>query len=162
MRNLFAPWRKTYIQDANKKDRGCFICKAVSEDNDEENLVLLRGEFAIVIINRYPYNSGHVMVCPKRHVKYPYELNEMEQKEIMNFIGKMVKVLENVYKPEGFNIGVNIGKPAGAGEEHLHFHIVPRWAGDTNFITVFSETRVIPENISDTYRRIKEELNKNL
>jgi ATP adenylyltransferase len=98
------------------------------------------------------------MICPKRHVKYPYELNENEQREIMQFLGIAVKVLENVYHPEGFNIGVNIGRAAGAGEEHLHFHIVPRWSGDTNFMSVFSETRVIPETVEETFKKLKEAL----
>ncbi|BAL81549.1 HIT family protein [Caldisericum exile] len=160
MRNLFAPWRKTYIQNAHKKDRDCFICVAANSLNDEESLVVKRGNFAIIILNRYPYNSGHVMICPKRHIKFPYELNEDEQKEIMQFLGLAVKMLENVYHPEGFNIGVNIGRAAGAGEEHLHFHVVPRWGGDTNFMSVFGETRVIPETIEETYKKLKEEFNK--
>jgi len=156
MKHLFAPWRKTYIQNAHNKDRGCFICNAANSSDDEANLVVKRGDFAIIILNRYPYNSGHVMICPKRHVKYPYELNEDEQREIMQFLGASVRVLENVYHPEGFNIGVNIGRAAGAGEEHLHFHIVPRWGGDTNFMSVFSETRVIPETVEETFKKLKE------
>ncbi|MFU2158413.1 MULTISPECIES: HIT family protein [Caldisericum] len=160
MRNLFAPWRKTYIQNAHKKDRDCFICVAANSSNDEENLIVKRGNFAIIILNRYPYNSGHIMICPKRHVKFPYDLNKDEQTEIMYFLGLAVKVLETVYHPEGFNIGVNIGRAAGAGEEHLHFHIVPRWGGDTNFMSVFGETRVIPEAIEETYKKLKEAFSK--
>ncbi|MEF3244960.1 MAG: HIT domain-containing protein [Caldisericaceae bacterium] len=160
MKNLFAPWRKTYIQNAKKQDRECFICVAANGNDDVKNLVVLRGEHAFVILNRYPYNAGHVMVCPKRHIKFPYELTEDEQKEIMFFLGKMVQILDSIYKPQGFNIGVNIGNAAGAGEEHLHFHIVPRWFGDTNFMSVVGETRVIPETIEDTYRKIKEALNR--
>ncbi len=154
MKHLFAPWRMKYI-NSSKDNKGCFICNAVSYVKDEENLVLFRGENSIVILNRYPYNSGHIMVCPKRHIKVPYELNSKEQKELMETLSKMVKVLEEVYHPGGFNIGVNIDKAAGAGEEHLHFHIVPRWVGDTNFMSVTGETRVIPENIKDTYDHIK-------
>ncbi len=158
MRNLFAPWRKTYIGETRNKERGCFICTAVNSDDDEKNLVVLRGQYAIVIVNKYPYNSGHVMVCPKRHIKFPYELNQEEKLEIMDFIGRMVSTLEKVYTPQGFNLGANIGRYAGAGEEHLHFHIVPRWSGDTNFISVIGDTRVIPETVEDTYKKLKDAL----
>jgi ATP adenylyltransferase len=159
MKYLFAPWRTKYI-NAVKDKKGCFICEAVKSVDDEANLVLYRGEHTIVIMNRYPYSSGHIMVCPKRHLKFPYELTPDEQKELMETLGKMVKVLEEVYHPGGLNIGANIGKAAGAGEEHLHFHIVPRWVGDTNFMSVTGETRVIPDTLDNTYYKIREAIGK--
>ncbi|MGB9694863.1 MAG: HIT family protein [Caldisericaceae bacterium] len=142
--------------NASKEREKCFICDAVKGKDDKASLVLYRGEYTIVIMNRYPYNNGHIMVCPKRHLKFPYELSASEQGELMSIVGKMIKVLQDIYEPEGFNIGVNIGKAAGAGEEHLHFHIVPRWIGDSNFMSVTGETRVIPDSIDNTYDKIKE------
>lgn len=159
MKNIFAPWRMKYIQNANKKDE-CFICAAVGSKEDEKKLILLRGNYAIVIMNSFPYNPGHVMVCPSRHIKFPYEMSKDESLEVMAFISRMVKTIQEIYKPDGFNIGVNIGKTSGAGEEHLHFHVVPRWIGDTNFMPVFAETKVMPESLEESYRKIKEALNK--
>lgn len=155
MRVLWAPWRIKYILSSKKKV-GCFICQIINENKDDENLVLKRGSFSIIIMNRYPYNSAHLMISPLRHVKNVYELNDDEQKEIMKFLSLSQKIIEKIYNPDGFNIGVNIGKAAGAGEEHLHFHIVPRWSGDTNFMTVFSKTRVIPEDLTEIYKKLKE------
>lgn len=161
MKIIWAPWRIKYILSAKRKEKkGCFICDIVKSEVDEKNLVLKRGDRVIVIMNRFPYNPGHIMVCPKRHVKFPYELTDEEKLEIMNTISEMIKLLEEVLSQEGFNIGVNIGRAAGAGEEHLHFHIVPRWNGDTNFMPLFSETKVIPESLSDTYKKLKEAMNE--
>lgn len=154
MKYLFAPWRMKYINSSREKER-CFICNAINSSDDKENLVLLRYKDAIVIMNRYPYNTAHLMVCPVRHVKFPYELSDEESQNLMYVLSRMVKILEETYKPGGFNIGVNIGKAAGAGEEHLHFHIVPRWVGDSNFMSVTGETRVIPDSIENTYDKIK-------
>jgi len=159
MKNLFAPWRMKYIQNANKNN-GCFICRALESENEEKTLVLYRGKYTIVLMNRYPYNPGHIMICPKKHVKYPYDLNLEESSELIEVLSKMVKVIEETLKPDGINIGVNIGKASGAGEEHLHFHIVPRWIGDTNFMPIFSETKVVPESLEDTYKKIKEGIEK--
>ena len=156
MKIIWAPWRAKYISEI-KKTKNCFICEAVKSTNDKESLVVFRGNLAIVIMNRYPYNIGHMMVSPMRHIKYPYEMTEEEMTETMLLMAKMTKVLENLYSPEGINIGVNIGKSAGAGEEHLHFHIVPRWHGDTNFITVLDNTRVLPSSLESTYDKIKKE-----
>lgn len=156
MKKLFAPWRMKYIKEVGKKS-ACFICEA-SNKGDQKQFVITEGKTAIVIANSYPYNPGHVMVCPKRHVKFPYELTKEESCEVMELLSLMVKALSQVYKPEGFNIGVNIGRASGAGEEHLHFHIVPRWSGDTNFMPLFAETKVLPESVEDTCKRLREAL----
>jgi len=161
MKIIWAPWRIKYVLAAKRKEKkSCFICDAVKSNNDEENLVVKRGEKVIVIMNRFPYNPGHIMVCPKRHVKFPYELTKEENLELMNTLSEMVKLLDRAFSPEGFNIGLNIGKVSGAGEEHLHFHIVPRWSGDTNFMPVLSETKVIPEFLLDTYKKLREAMNE--
>lgn len=157
MKIIWAPWRAKYIAE-NKEAHNCFICEAIKSTDDKSSLILLRGQFSIVIMNRFPYNTGHVLVSPIRHIKFPFEMTSEEMSEVMFFIGKMTKAINNLYTPDGINIGVNIGKSAGAGEEHLHFHIVPRWNGDTNFITVFDNTRVLPSSIESTYKTIKEEL----
>lgn len=155
MKIIWAPWRIKYISKSKKKGN-CFICEIIKDFNDEENLVLYRGKNTIVLMNKYPYNSAHIMISPIRHIKNFYELKEYEFEEIFKLIAKSQKIIENIYKPDGFNLGVNIGKAAGAGEDHLHFHIVPRWFGDTNFMTIFSETRVMPESVIDIYKKLKE------
>jgi len=155
MRIIWAPWRIKYINESKKK-KGCFICEIIKENKDEENLVLYRGKNTIIIMNKFPYNSSHIMISPLRHIKNFYELTDDEINEIFKLISKSQKIIENLYKPDGFNIGVNIGKASGAGEEHLHFHLVPRWFGDTNFMTVFAETRVMPESIFEIYKKLKE------
>lgn len=155
MRILWAPWRIKYILSSRKKS-GCFICEVVKDSKDEDNLVLKRGSYSIIIMNRYPYNPAHLMISPTRHIKNIYELNDDESNEIMKFLSLSQKIIEKLYYPDGFNIGVNIGRAAGAGEEHLHFHIVPRWFGDTNFMTLFGETRVIPDSLFEIYKKLKE------
>lgn len=160
MRVIWAPWRIKYILSSKKKS-GCFICEIINDKKDEENLVLKRGKYSIIIMNRYPYNSAHLMISPLRHIKNIYELNENETEEIMKFLSLSQKIIEKLYNPDGFNIGVNIGRAAGAGEEHLHFHIVPRWFGDTNFMTLFGETRVIPDSLFEIYKKLKEEFIEN-
>jgi ATP adenylyltransferase len=157
MKIIWAPWRAKYISEI-KKTKNCFICEAVKSTNDKESLVIFRGKLTIAIMNKYPYNTGHMMVSPIRHIKFPYEMTKEEMTEAMALLAKMTKVLENIYSPEGINIGVNIGKSAGAGEDHLHFHIVPRWHGDTNFMSVLADTRVLPSTLETTYLKIKKEL----
>lgn len=155
MKIIWAPWRIKYIRQSKiKKD--CFICEIIKDTDDEKNLILCRGKKVIVIMNKFPYNSAHLMVSPVRHINNFYELEDDEFEEIFKLIAKSQKIIENMYKPDGFNFGVNIGKAAGAGEDHLHFHIVPRWFGDTNFMTIFSETRVIPESVINIYKKLKE------
>jgi ATP adenylyltransferase len=153
MRKLWAPWRMTYI--LQKKKRGCFLCEGLLDRKDEENLILYRGSFAFVIMNRFPYNNGHLMVVPRRHCLRLEDLSAREGQELFRLLQISVRVLESSLVPHGFNIGLNLGKAAGAGEKHVHFHIVPRWAGDSNYMPVLGETKIIPEYLSETYRKLR-------
>ncbi|HXX57108.1 MAG TPA: HIT domain-containing protein [Thermodesulfovibrionales bacterium] len=153
MQPIWAPWRMEYI--LSKKGPGCIFCEKPKEQKDRENLILLRGAESFVIMNLYPYNNGHLMVVPNRHVFSITELRDGELLELMKMTQKAVTCLREAFMPEGFNIGLNIGKVAGAGiEEHLHFHIIPRWVGDTHFMAALSEVRVIPEHVLSTYDRL--------
>ncbi|MCS7138427.1 MAG: HIT domain-containing protein [Candidatus Caldarchaeum sp.] len=155
MDRLWAPWRMAYIKEAKKEEAGCIFCAAANEQSDKKTYIVYRGKASFIIMNLYPYNNGHVMVTPHRHVGSVEELNEEEMFEIMKLIKLAVKAITKAMKPEGFNIGANIGRSAGAGiEDHIHFHIVPRWRGDTNFMTIVSDTRVLPETIEQTYRKL--------
>jgi len=157
-KTMWSPWRIKYIEDG-LKERGCIFCNRIekSSDNDEDNLILFRGEKAFVIMNAYPYNNAHLMVLPKRHVANIEDLSEEEITEMMVLVQRATKSLRKIYKPDGFNIGINMGKAAGAGvEAHIHIHIVPRWNGDTNFMTVIGDVRVIPEDLISSYKKIKE------
>ncbi len=151
---LWAPWRIEYI--VGEKEKGCIFCNRIKQKEDEKNLILYRAEFSFIIMNRYPYNSGHLMIVPYEHKGDYEDLNDNEILEMGKLIKLSIKVLREVMNPEAFNIGLNLGKPAGAGvEEHLHYHVVPRWNGDTNFMPVISNTRVIPEALSSTYKKLK-------
>ena len=157
---LWAPWRIQYIE--NEKDKGCIFCIKPKEKNDKENLILFRSSHSFVIMNKFPYNSGHLMVVPYEHKKDFEYLTDNELMDINNLIKISIKVLRKVMNPDAFNIGLNLGKCAGAGiDEHLHYHIVPRWNGDTNFMPVISDTRVVPEAIERTYEKLKSEFQKN-
>ncbi len=154
MERIWAPWRIQYIQ-MDKQD-GCILCGKPAENNDSQNYILYRGEKNFVILNSYPYNPGHLMVAPYRHVSSPEELNEKERNEHYEIVSRCINVLRQVLNPGGFNVGMNIGKTAGAGiEDHIHTHIVPRWQGDTNFMPVLADVRVIPEALADTYQKLK-------
>ena len=152
MRHLWSPWRMEYILE--KKKKGCLFCSMLAEKEDEKNLILYRGKYSIVIMNKFPYNNGHLMLIPKRHSGGLDELGDKELRDLFCLLRKSTLILKTILGPQGFNIGINIGKAGGAGEEHLHFHIVPRWAGDTNFMSVLGETRVIPEYLRMTYNRL--------
>jgi ATP adenylyltransferase len=137
------------------KGPGCLFCIKPSEQNDRENLILYRGGHSYVIMNKYPYNNGHLMVVPYAHSSSFDNLQDVDLFDIMKLASFSIDCLTKAFHPEGFNVGVNIGEVAGAGiEEHLHMHIVPRWAGDLNFMTVTGEIRVIPEHILDTYDKL--------
>jgi len=158
MKILWAPWRMAYIRKFSdeKRNSKCFLCRAAEESDDEKNLVVFRGEFSFAILNRFPYNNGHLMIAPYRHIGSILDLSSGESGEIMKLLKLAVKALTEEYKPDGFNIGLNLGKAAGAGlEDHMHFHIVPRWIGDTNFMPVLSETKVIPESLEETWKRLR-------
>jgi len=152
MEYLWAPWRMEYI--LGKKKRGCFFCNKLKEKKSKENLILYQGEHVFVVMNKYPYTNGHLMIVPKRHCLSLEQLDNNELKEFFDLLKTSVRALKASFHPHGFNIGMNIGKVAGAGEDHLHLHIVPRWAGDTNFMPVIGKTKVIPEYLGKTYQKL--------
>ncbi len=159
MKDLFAPWRIEYIR--MEKHEGCIFCDFPKESEDEKNLILHRGKHAFVIMNNYPYNPGHVMVAPYRHVGSWEELSDEEIIEMHHLVSLMIRAIRRRMNPQGFNIGANLGRVAGAGiEDHVHVHIVPRWNGDTNFMPVIADTKVIPQAIEETYRELKEEIER--
>ncbi len=158
MKVLWAPWRMDYI--LSDKTQGCIFCELPKQNRDRENLVLYRSSRAFIIMNRYPYNNGHIMIVPYQHVPALDGLPDETLLDIMKVTRHAVSSIRKAFMPEGFNIGVNIGRVAGAGmEEHIHLHMVPRWAGDTSFMTVFDDVRVIPEHILETYDRLFAALN---
>ncbi len=154
MENLWAPWRMTYILEEDKPD-GCIFCLA-SDGKGADDLVLGVGEHTLVMMNKYPYNNGHLLVAPRRHLPDMDQLSGEEMADLLATVRLSVDALRQVMNPEGFNVGLNLGRVAGAGiEQHMHFHVVPRWGGDTNFMTVFGEVRVIPEHIRATYEKLR-------
>ena len=159
-RPLWAPWRIDYIR--SPKEGGCFLCRMLADTNDRENLILFRGQTCSVVMNRYPYTSGHLMVCPNRHVADLTELTKEEDREISELTRLSIKALRTLMNPEGFNVGMNLGSAAGAGlKDHLHRHIVPRWVGDTNFMAVIGDVHVVPEALTQTYDLLLSELKNN-
>jgi ATP adenylyltransferase len=156
-RILWAPWRISYIESAATSSDGCIFCVKPKEEKDEENLIVYRGRLCFVMLNRYPYNNGHLMVAPYSHKASLEELTEDEMYELISIVRMCILWLKYAYKPHGFNIGLNIGRAAGAGfDKHIHVHVVPRWEGDTNFMPVLSDVKVISEALRQTYLRIKD------
>ncbi len=155
MKVLWAPWRIEYIEN---NSRQCIFCYAINsnENLDKKNLVLYRGNNSFIIMNKYPYNNGHIMFVPNRHISKISELTEDEVIEIFKMVKHSEKCLKEKFRPDGFNFGANLGIEAGAGFEHLHFHLVPRWKGDTNFMPVLGDTKVISEHLSRTYDKLKQ------
>jgi ATP adenylyltransferase len=163
MKHLFSPWRSVYIKTFSEKNRSheCLFCRMRKETTDAENLIIWRGKFCFVVLNRFPYNSGHLMIVPYRHTSRFVKISSEEHKEIMMVTGKCIKALENISKPQGFNFGANLGRTAGAGiDKHVHFHLVPRWNGDTNFMPAIAETKVVSEEIRRTWKMLKKEIKK--
>ena len=159
MKQIWAPWRAEYIH--GQKPSHCIFCKKYSKD-DKNELVLYRGDFAAVMMNKFPYNNGHLLVYPWRHTSSLENMDKEETLELFKLIKWSVAILKKEMKPGGFNIGINLGKDAGAGiEDHIHFHIVPRWNGDTNFMPVISEVRVLPEHLEATYNKLYSHFQKN-
>ncbi|PLX70700.1 MAG: HIT family hydrolase [Denitrovibrio sp.] len=157
VKKLWAPWRLRYLKGEGKED-GCVFCNKPSLDksNDKESLILHRGKHNFIIMNLFPYNNGHVMVVPYKHTGDFCDLSDDEMLEMMQLSQLTIKVFKKVFNTEGFNTGFNLGAAAGAGiRQHLHFHVLPRWTGDTNFMPVLGETRVISEHIFDTYDNLK-------
>jgi len=156
MKQLWSPWRMTYIEK-HEKESGCVFCIAQAKADGADNLIAFRGKNAYVILNRFPYTSGHLMVIPFEHKSNLEELNAETRAEMMELASRCTTILRKVYRTESFNMGINIGEAAGAGVlGHVHIHIVPRWAGDTNFMSTTGGTRVLPEALEDTYQRVKE------
>lgn len=155
MKHVWSPWRMKYIMHQEYTTE-CVFCKALQQPDSPENLIVARGKLSFVILNRFPYTSGHVMVVPYAHQPVLALLDRDIRSELLEMITIAEMVLTKEYNAEGFNIGANIGAAAGAGiADHLHFHIVPRWAGDTNFMSTLGETRVIPEMLEKTFERLK-------
>lgn len=156
MKTMWAPWRIDYI--LSDKEDSCIFCDALAEKDD---LTLFKGKITMVMMNKYPYINGHILVAPIRHISALDQLNRDEMNKMLVTVERSVSIIKKVMNPDGFNIGLNLGKVAGAGvEEHLHFHIVPRWFGDTNALTVFGDVRVIPEHLKTTYNNLKTHFNE--
>ena len=153
MHRVWAPWRMAYITD--DKEHGCIFCNKLQQGDDRVNLVLHRGTHTIIVLNKYPYTNGHLMLAPSRHVRNLEDLTADECDDLMQHLQRSVELVKRALSPDGLNIGANLGKAAGAGvEDHLHFHVVPRWEGDTNCMPVLADVRVIPEHLAVTYDRL--------
>lgn len=155
MDRLWNPWRYQYVSQENKPD-GCIFCTLPREGRDEENLIVYRGQLNYIILNRYPYTTGHLMVVPYQHTNSLGGIDAAAATELFLLVRTAESKLRSIYRPNGVNLGMNLGEAAGAGiADHIHMHVLPRWVGDTNFMTVIGETRILPEELSETYRRLK-------
>ena len=151
MKTMWAPWRMEYI--LGDKENGCIFCKALSE---QDNLTLYKGKATLVLMNKFPYINGHLLVAPIKHISSLDQLSKSEMGDLLKTVEQSVGILKKVMNPDGFNVGLNLGKVAGAGvEEHLHFHIVPRWPGDHNFMPVIADTMVMPQHLDSSYKMLK-------
>ena len=162
MKQLWAPWRMEYIMsEIENKNKSCIFCEFPNKNNDAELLIVYRSASCFVILNKFPYNNGHLMVVPFKHTRDVLELTDKELLDLQQTINKSVKVLRNAMNPHAMNIGMNLGRTAGAGiDEHIHYHIVPRWDGDTNFMPVISDTKVVSESLQASYQKISDEFVK--
>jgi len=156
-KNLWAPWRMEYIQSIDDKHT-CFICQAVQNPlQDDENLLLWRTKHCVVVLNKFPYNNGHLLIAPLRHIADFIQANDQELLELVKLVREAQKVLQKAVNPHGFNVGMNFGRCAGAGlPEHLHIHVVPRWQGDTNFMSVCSNAEVISQSLAELLEQLKD------
>jgi len=164
MKRLFSPWRSQYIatfKDEKNKKEQCLFCRLAREQDDSANLVVVRKEHCFVVMNRYPYNSGHLMIVPYTHAPNFEDLSREEYADIMATTSEMISALGTVSHPQGFNFGANLGRVAGAGiDQHVHFHLVPRWNGDTNFMPTIGEVKLVSEDTRATFRQLKKALKK--
>ena len=163
MKRLFSPWRSSYIASFKHESasRSCLFCRIAKERKDKKNLVVWRGHYCYIVLNLFPYNSGHLLVVPYKHTSDLTSLTEKENAEIMAATARGLKALKKLSGPHGFNFGANLGRVAGAGiEKHVHFHLVPRWNGDTNFMPVLADTKLISEDMKRTWRELKKGLRK--
>jgi ATP adenylyltransferase len=157
MERLWAPWRLDYVGRADKEDGGCFLCEAGRSTDDQRHLVLCRGGTCFAILNRFPYNNGHVMVAPNAHKNSLADLTEVERLEHIEMVVRCQASLTRTVHPAGFNVGLNLGAVAGAGiVGHMHWHIVPRWEGDTNFMPVLADTKVIPQSLAHLWQMLRD------
>ena len=159
MDNLWAPWRMAYIAPKTPASQECIFCALPAAHRDEENHILYRGEHCFMMLNRYPYNPGHLMIAPYQHVSSIEKLESAALAEFMSQAQLALRGLRQTMQPDGFNLGINDGKVAGAGiADHVHMHVVPRWNGDTNFMPIIADVKVIPESLDNTYRQMKQAL----
>ncbi len=159
MDRLWAPWRARYILGANNKAGGCLFCGISKQKADKKNLILTRSEHFFCVLNKFPYNNGHLMVCPYRHIRDLSRLNSSETLDFIALAGKMQELLQKTLKPDGFNMGVNIGRVSGAGiPGHLHLHIVPRWKEDTNFMPVVFDAKIISQSLDELYEQLHQRI----
>jgi ATP adenylyltransferase len=155
MEHIWSPWRYKYIASADSEP-GCVFCRVQQQGTDPENLIVYRGQKDFIILNLFPYTSGHLMIVPYEHVASLPEMDLAATAEMMELAKRAQSALEAEYHPDGFNIGMNLGRSAGAGvADHLHLHVVPRWTGDANFVSILGETRVLPEDLQTTYQKLK-------
>jgi len=158
MEKIWAPWRSKYIFN-KEEEKGCILCNRLKKEKDEENYILCRREKTFIIMNIFPYNNGHLMVAPYKHTALLEDLDEEGGKELFTTIALGVKILKTSLKPDGFNLGMNLGRVAGAGiEDHLHIHIVPRWNGDTNFMPVLADTKILSVSLDEVYKLLRKTL----
>ncbi len=156
VKQLWAPWRMVFIQGGTKTGAGCVFCELPKQNQDAQNLILFQSTYSFVILNKYPYNNGHLMVIPHKHTADLNALSSEEHADLMSLTNHCVSALKESYKPEGFNIGMNLGAAGGAGiREHLHFHIVPRWTGDTNFMPVLADTKSMPQHLEESFKQLE-------
>ncbi len=157
MERLWAPWRDAYVSTTSEKSGGCIFCDKPREDRDAENYIVYRAERVFVILNAYPYNNGHLMVVPYAHIGDLEQVAPATLAEMMRVAQRCVHVLRATMRPDAFNVGMNIGRPAGAGiADHIHMHVVPRWTGDTNFMPVVADTRVLSQSLQSSYALLRQ------
>lgn len=153
MDRLWAPWRYNYIKKQKEKKSGrCLFCGIAKSKNDKKNLIFLRGRYSFCVLNAFPYNNGHVMVVPYRHIYNLKELKDTESLDLIKLLNHTINLLDRSLGPKGYNIGINIGRNAGAGLMHMHIHIVPRWRGDSNFMPIIYNTKIISQSLDELYR----------
>jgi ATP adenylyltransferase len=161
MEKLWAPWRMKYILDSKESSDQCIFCELPLQKNDEQNYIVFRSKLSFVMLNKFPYNNGHIMVIPYKHESDYTELDQDILADIQQLIQKSLIALKNCMEPHGYNVGLNLGRTAGAGiDAHLHYHIVPRWSGDTNFMPVISDTKVISESLEESWQKLSLEFEK--
>ena len=158
---IYTPWRYDYVSNVDNRKEGCIFCSKRSEDDDRANLIVYLAEKCLAILNLFPYSSGHLMIAPYKHTGTIEELDAETLTEMMTLAQKCMHAARQAFGPDGFNVGINIARVAGAGiTEHVHMHLVPRWAGDANFMPVCSDTRVLPLSLDQVWERLTEQLNK--